>query len=89
MPSLLCHWICCTYSFLIFSSVDAVAISYKVCLLSSQVTEAERKLRGLLLLDGFMTEGASDYLLARYNSPFELLRRNEILIRLKDIDIDH
>jgi len=65
------------------------ALSFGGLPLDFQVTEAERKLRGLLLLDGFMTEGASDYLLARYNSPFELLRRNEILIRLKDIDIDH
>jgi len=47
-----------------------------------QVTEAERRLRGLLLLDGLKAEG--DYLLARYNAPFEppFLRRNEILIKL-------
>ena len=57
-------------------------------LLSFQVTEAERRLRGLLLLDGYKTEGKSDYLLARYNSPFEILRRNEILIRLEDFDLD-
>ena len=65
-----------------------LATAHGLCLRFSQVTEAERRLRGLLLLDGHMTEGATDYLLARYNSPFELLRRNEILIRLKDFSLD-
>ena len=47
------------------------------------MTEAERKLRGLLLLDGLNPE--EGYTLARYNSPFEppFIRRNEILIKLK------
>ena len=52
------------------------------------MTEAERKLRGLLLLDGLNAE--EGYTLARYNSPFEppFIRRNEILIRLKAFE-DH
>lgn len=53
-----------------------------------QVTEAERKLRGLLLLDGLKAEGG--YMLARYNAPFEppFLRRNEVLIRLEGFEQD-
>jgi hypothetical protein len=52
------------------------------------VTEAERRLRGLLLLDGLQAD--KHYLLARYNDPFTLpaLRRNEILIRLKQFELD-
>lgn len=55
-----------------------------------QVTEAERKLRGALLLDGL--QASSGYKLARYNDPFTLpfVRRNEVLIRLDDFEFnDH
>ena len=53
-----------------------------------QVTEAERKLRGALLLDGL--HATSGYKLARYNDPFTLpfVRRNEILIRLEDFSFE-
>lgn len=53
-----------------------------------QVTEAERKLRGALLLDGL--QASSGYKLARYNDPFTLpfVRRNEVLIRLDDFEFD-
>ena len=50
--------------------------------LDFQVTEAERKLRAALLLDGY--DGQEGYQLARYNDPFTLpfLRRNEVLIAM-------
>jgi hypothetical protein len=49
-----------------------------------EVREAERRLRGALLLDGLQAEDG--YHLARYNDPFTLppLRRNEVLIRLPE-----
>jgi hypothetical protein len=52
--------------------------------LDYEVTEAERKLRAALLLDGY--KPAEGYQLARYNEPFvpPFVRRNEILIRLDD-----
>lgn len=56
--------------------------------LDYQVTDAERKLRGALLLDGLKaTEG---YQLARYNDPFTppFLRRNEVLIKLEDYELE-
>ncbi|KAK9832958.1 hypothetical protein WJX74_002802 [Apatococcus lobatus] len=56
--------------------------------LDFEVTEAERKLRGALLLDG--VQASSGYKLARYNDPFTLpfVRRNEVLIRLDDFQLD-
>ena len=50
--------------------------------LDFEVTEAERKLRAALLLDGH--KGQEGYQLARYNDPFTLpfLRRNEVLIEV-------
>ncbi len=53
-----------------------------------QVTDAERKLRGALALDGL--EATSGYKLARYNDPFTLpfVRRNEVLIRLEDFKFE-
>ena len=47
--------------------------------------EAERRLRGALLLDGLQAEDSCS-LLARYNDPFTLpfLRRNEVLVRLEE-----
>lgn len=53
-----------------------------------QVTDAERRLRGALVLDGL--EAEEGYKLARYNDPFTppFLRRNEILIRLKDYELE-
>ena len=56
--------------------------------LDFEVTEAERKLRAALLLDGYnIQEG---YQLARYNDPFTLpfLRRNEVLIALDDFELE-
>ncbi len=52
-----------------------------------QVVEAERRLRGALLVDG--QKAQPGYQLARYNDPFTLpfLRRNEVLIELEDIDM--
>ena len=52
------------------------------------MTEAERRLRGALLLDGLKPE--EGYKLARYNDPFTppFLRRNEILIRLEDYQLE-
>ena len=46
--------------------------------------EAERRLRGALLLDGLQAEDSC--YLARYNDPFTLpfLRRNEVLVRLEE-----
>lgn len=53
-----------------------------------QVTEAVRSLRGALLLDGIKAEDG--YKLARYNDPFTppFLRRNEILIRLDNYQLE-
>lgn len=52
-----------------------------------QVTQAERLLRGALLVDGLKPE--SGYKLARYNDPFTLppFRRNEVLIRLEEFEM--
>ena len=56
--------------------------------LDFEVTEAERKLRAALLLDGH--KGQKGYQLARYNDPFTLpfLRRNEVLIEVEDFELD-
>ena len=53
-----------------------------------QVTEAVRSLRGALLLDDLKAEDG--YKLARYNDPFTppFLRRNEILIRLDNYQLE-
>ena len=50
--------------------------------------EAERRLRGALLLDGLKADDS--YKLARYNDPFTLpfARRNEVLIRLEDYELE-
>ena len=55
--------------------------------LDFEVTEAERKLRAALLLDGH--KGRDGYQLARYNDPFTLpfLRRNEVLIAVEDFEL--
>ena len=55
--------------------------------LDFEVTEAERTLRGALLVDGLQAQDG--YHLARYNDPFTLpiLRRNEVLIRLEDFEL--
>jgi hypothetical protein len=52
------------------------------------VTDAERKLRGALLLDELKAK--EGYKLARYNDPFTppFLRRNEILIKLEDYQLE-
>lgn len=57
-------------------------------MVSAQVVEAERRLRGALLLDGL--EPGEGYALARYNDPFTLpfLRRNEVLISLKNFELE-
>ena len=56
--------------------------------LDFEVTEAERKLRAALLLDGH--KGQEGYQLARYNDPFTLpfLRRNEVLIEVEDFELE-
>lgn len=56
--------------------------------LDFEVTEAERKLRAALLLDGH--KGQEGYQLARYNDPFTLpfLRRNEVLIAVDDFELE-
>lgn len=53
-----------------------------------QVIEAERRLRGALLIDGYCPE--EGYTLARYNDPFTLpfLRRNEVVITLENFTMD-
>ena len=55
--------------------------------MSTQVVEAERRLRGALLLDGL--QAGEGYALARYNDPFTLplFRRNEVLIALTDFEL--
>jgi len=60
------------------------ALSFSGIPLDWEVLAAERKLRGLLLVDG--VQASEGYLLARYNEPFVLppLKRNEVLIELKD-----
>ncbi len=62
------------------------AISFAGIPLDWEVLAAERKLRGLLLVDGLPMEDT--YMLARYNEPFvpPLFKRNEVLIELKDFD---
>lgn len=52
-----------------------------------EVAAAERALRGALVLDGLQAE--EGYELARYNDPFTppFLRRNEVLIRLRNFDV--
>lgn len=65
------------------------ALAGHPCLMASaQVVEAERRLRGALLLDGL--QPGEGYALARYNDPFTLplFRRNEVLIALKDFALD-
>jgi hypothetical protein len=54
----------------------------------AQVVEAERRLRGALLLDGL--PAGEGYALARYNDPFTppFLRRNEVLITLRDFELE-
>lgn len=56
--------------------------------LDFEVTEAERKLRAALLLDGH--KGQEGYQLARYNDPFTLpfLRRNEVLIAVDEFELE-
>ncbi|KAK9834183.1 hypothetical protein WJX81_006360 [Elliptochloris bilobata] len=56
--------------------------------LDFEVVEAERRLRGALLLDGL--QPLEGYALARYNDPFTLplFRRNEVLIALKDFELE-
>ena len=56
--------------------------------LDFQVTEAERKLRAALLLDGVRAQDT--YQLARYNDPFTLpfLRRNEVLIAVDEFELN-
>lgn len=56
--------------------------------LDFEVTDAERKLRGALLLDELKAK--EGYKLARYNDPFTppFLRRNEILIKLEDYQLE-
>ena len=56
--------------------------------LDFEVTEAERKLRAALLLDGIKAQDS--YQLARYNDPFTLpfLRRNEVLIAVDDFELE-
>lgn len=51
---------------------------------TTQVVQAERQLRDLLIRDGL--RAAAGYQLARYNDPSTppLVRRNEVLIRLED-----
>lgn len=63
------------------------ATSFPGIPLDFQVTEAERKLRAALLLDGH--SGQEGYQLARYNDPFTLpfLRRNEVLIAVEDFEL--
>ena len=53
-----------------------------------QVTDAERRLRAALLLDGL--KAVDGYKLARYNDPFTppFLRRNEVLIKLEDYQLE-
>ena len=60
------------------------ALSFSGIPLDWEVLAAERKLRGLLLVDG--VQASDGYLLARYNEPFVLppLKRNEVLIELTD-----
>ncbi|KAL3139503.1 hypothetical protein ABBQ38_003826 [Trebouxia sp. C0009 RCD-2024] len=55
--------------------------------LDFEVTEAERKLRAALLLDGHKAQ--EGYQLARYNDPFTLpfLRRNEVLIGVDNFEL--
>ena len=62
------------------------SLSFSGIPLDWEVLAAERKLRGLLLVDGL--EASEGYLLARYNEPFVLppFKRNEVLIELKDED---
>jgi len=64
------------------------ATSFPGIPLDFQVTEAERKLRAALLLDGY--SGQEGYQLARYNDPFTLpfLRRNEVLIAVEDFELN-
>ena len=54
--------------------------------LDFEVTEAERKLRAALLLDGLQPRPG--FKLARYNDPFTLpfVRRNEVLILLEGFE---
>lgn len=56
--------------------------------LDFEVTEAERKLRAALMLDGH--KGQEGYQLARYNDPFTLpfLRRNEVLIAVDEFELE-
>ena len=51
------------------------------------MVEAERRLRGALLVDG--QKAKPGFQLARYNDPFTLpfVRRNEVLIELEDIEL--
>ena len=58
------------------------------CLLHHQVVEAERRLRGALLVDGL--KAMPGYQLCRYNDPFTLpfVRRNEVLIELEEYSLD-
>jgi SOUL heme-binding protein len=53
-----------------------------------EVTEAERKLRAALLLDGLRPKDG--YQLARYNDPFTppFVRRNEVIIELEAFELD-
>lgn len=52
------------------------------------MVEAERRLRGALLVDGL--KAMPGYQLCRYNDPFTLpfVRRNEVLIELEDFSLD-
>ena len=64
------------------------ALSFPGIPLDWEVLAAERKLRGLLLIDGLSADDT--YMLARYNEPFvpPPFKRNEVLIELKDSDSD-
>ncbi|CAL8470207.1 g9749 [Coccomyxa elongata] len=66
----------------------AAALMFTGFPLDYEVIEAERRLRGALLIDGYSPE--EGYTLARYNDPFTLpfLRRNEVVITLENFTMD-
>ena len=63
-------------------------LSFSGIPLDWEVLAAERKLRGLLLVDRLRADDT--YMVARYNEPFvpPPFKRNEILITLKELEAD-
>lgn len=80
--------LCCSVTRKMQEGGILAATSFSGIPLDFEVTDAERKLRAALLLDGRKPQAG--YQLYRYNDPFTLpfLRRNEVLIAVEGFELE-